>query len=466
MDCYQIHETVIRDVVDILVDVSKSVELGGGIDGIKNRGKSFKSISAASSNLTLVFPVIVSKNISIENAAMITKAIERKAASMLQILFSAISIADADNAMDYIKQFHQNLKLDSDITVDVFMDAMDKFIIQNESNTNFIYDKELYSMIREDMKNISYILPENISESGINSFKVYPQYKFGSSSIVREASQEEIEAKRAEREAKREEREANKDRREADKNRRDALGSVYDIAKKNTEIVKNNQERFRNQIIDSDVKKANELVPTTMIINFVSMDKGLAIPTTCVIGIKAKMYPIDSEDIINRIIIKNQDNNGFQKFIRASTREISFFKDFVFAIDRAKMDALSSSKRGSSSKFWKVLERRALKGKIRRTLGQINDATSITTLVVSQEEVEYLKKTENINIENPKVIRGIMESYGLMSFVIVDESMEVSKFIFDTGEDVYENLAFSSLEREANDSSYKKVINLMTKMSR
>jgi hypothetical protein len=430
MDCYQIHETVIRDVVDVLVDVSKSVELGG-IDGIRNRGKSFKSISAASSNLTLVFPVITSKNISIENASMITKAVERKAASMLQILFSAICISDSDNAVDYVKQFHQNLKLDSDVTVDAFMDAMDKFIIQNESNTNFTYDKELYTAIREDMKNISYVLPDNISESGINAFSVYPQYKFGSSSIVKETKNDS-----------------------------------YEDAKNISSAIKNVNDMFKNQIVSSDVNKANELVPTTMIINFVSMSGETSIPITCIIGIKAKMYPIDSEDIINRIIIKNQDNNCFQKFIRASTREISFFKDFIFAIDRAKLDALSSSKKGSSSKLWKVLERRALKGKIRRTLGQINDATSITTLVVSQEEVEYLKKSENINIENPKVIRGIMESYGLMSFVIVDESMELAKFIFDTGEDIYENLAFNYLEREASDNSYKKVINLMTKMNR
>jgi len=431
MDCYQIHETVIRDVVDVLVDVGKSIELGGGIAGIRNRGKSFKSISAASSNLTLVFPVIASKNIIIENSSMVAKATERNAASMLQILFSAIAISDTDNAMDYVKQFHQNLKLDSDVTVDAFMDAMDKFIIQNESNDNFIYDKELYTAIREDMKNLSYVLPENISESGINAFSVYPQYRFGSSSIVKEAKNDS-----------------------------------YEDAKNISSAIKNVNDMFKNQIVSSDVNKANELVPTTMIINFVSMANGTPIPTTCIIGIKAKLYTIDSEDIINRIIIKNQDNNGFQKFIRASTREISFFKDFIFAIDRAKLDALSSSKRGSSSKFWKVLERRALKGKIRRVLGQVNDSTAITTLVVSQEEVEYLKKSENINVENPAVVRGIMESYGLMSFVIVDEAMEVAKFIFDTGEDVYENLAFGYLEREASDNSYKKVINLMTKMSR
>ncbi len=122
----------------------------------------------------------------------------------------------------------------------------------------------------------------------------------------------------------------------------------------------------------------------------------------------------------NRIVIKNQDRNGLLKLIKATTREISFVRDFLLAIDKAKIDALSHSNRGSSSKMWKILERRALKSKIRRTLGQINDASAISTIVISQEEVEFLKKTENIDIENPNVIRPIMESYNLMGVCIVD----------------------------------------------
>jgi hypothetical protein len=57
-----------------------------------------------------------------------------------------------------------------------------------------------------------------------------------------------------------------------------------------------------------------------------------------------------------------------------------------------------------------------------------------------------------------------MESYNLMCFVIVDEVNEYAKFLFDTGEDSFETLSFSSLERESSDSTYKKVVNLMTKM--
>ena len=203
-----------------------------------------------------------------------------------------------------------------------------------------------------------------------------------------------------------------------------------------------------------------------MIVNFTSVNYDTPIQDQMVIGVKAKIYPVDSVDILNRITIKNQDNNGMLKFVRATTREISFVKDFMFAIEKAKIDALSQSKRGSSSKLWKILERRAVKSKFRRTLGHTNDASAISTLVLSQEEVEYLKKTENIDIENPSVIRPIMESYNLMGVCIVDESMEVAKFIFDTGDDIYESLSFSHLERENNNGMDRKVINLMTKMVR
>ena len=209
-------------------------------------------------------------------------------------------------------------------------------------------------------------------------------------------------------------------------------------------------------------------MPTMMIVNFVTENKegGDCITNSAVIGVKAKMYPVSSLDIIDRIKAKNKDNNGFNNFIRATTREISFWKDFVFAIDKAKIDALSSSRRGSSSPIWKLLERRALKSRIRRTFRMTNDATAITTLVMSQNEAEYLMKNENINIMNATVARTIMESFNLLSISIVDESIEVARFIFDTGDDDYESLTFSALERESSDNTYKRVVNLMTKMSR
>lgn len=438
MNCEMIHETVIRDIADVIYDIKNSDEL----KGFRNK-KSFRSVAQASSNLTLVFPVAVSKNANIENAAMVTKAIERKAVSMLQMLFAAMNISAVENGTEFISQFHTNLKMDNKITVDGFIDALDKFVVNNES---VVSDMELFEAAKRDLKNLNHVLPESLNESSINDYRVYPQAYFGESRVVNEARGNNINVNIQSSGSKR--------------NSRDL--SDLDNAK----LVKTNVDIIKSQLLDSDVKKANELVPTMMIVNFISTSYGDPIETQLVIGVKAKMYPVDSVDILNRIKVKNQDNNGLLKFVRATTREISFVKDFMFAIEKAKIDALSQSKRGSSSNMWKVLERRAVKSKIRRALGQTNDASAITTLVVTQEEVEYLKKSENIDIEKPGVIRPIMESYNLMGVCIIDESMEIAKFIDDTGDDVYENLAFSHLERENKNGMDRKVINLMTKMAR
>ena len=421
-----IHETIIRDVIDIITTVKDTDE----VQMLRNRnsGQSFKSITSKASDLILVFPVIVSKNLNIENAAMVAKAIERKAVSLLQMLFSAIQITDSDDVFDYLSRFHTNIKKR---TVDEFINAMDKMV--NESSI-IVKDKEVYSAVMEGLKYISTPIPEDINESSLSDYKVIPSMSMGgNTTVIKEAP---IDA------------------------------SAPRDGKNITGMRKDNFDMLKGQVLDTDVKKANELMPTSVIINYVSMQDGEPIHQQSIIGVKAKIYTADSTDIINRLIVKNKDNNYLQQIIRATTREISFFKDFVFAIDKAKIDALSQSRKGSSSKLWKILERRAVKSKFKQALAAKNDSTAISTLVVSQEDVETLKKMENINVESPSVIRPIMESYNLMGFCIVDESTEVAKFIFDTGDDMYESLSFTLLERESKDNSTKKIINLMTKLSR
>lgn len=459
-NCETIHETSIKDIVTLASDTSKEVK-----DMIQRRrgvAGNWKSIAQASSNLTLVFPVLTTRSIEIENATMISKAIERKAVTMLQMLFSAINISDSTDLFDYIKRFHTNINFnDGAIGIDDFIEVMDTIgndsasASTNESSFIEITDREIYEAAMADLKNLSFFLPDNISENSVNDFKIHST-PYGSNIVL----EKKIDFSRFDMLKREKEAEAQRMRDEEKYNR--------DLSMDNSTLRKGKTDFLKNQILDSDIKKANELIPTMMVVNFHSISTGTPIKfDQGVIGVKAKLYPIDSMDIINRIRIKNEDHNGFTKFIKASTREISFWKDLVFAVDQAKIDAIANTKRGSTSKMWKVLERRALRSKIRRTMGsKANDGAAISTLVVSQEEVEYLKKNDNLNIENPKIIRAIMESYNFMGICIVDEANEVAKFLFDTGNDDYETLSFRNLERESSDGSYKKVINLMTKLSR
>ena len=223
---------------------------------------------------------------------------------------------------------------------------------------------------------------------------------------------------------------------------------------------------FKKQLMDTDVKKANELVPSMLIVNY-AIDLGNqkeALQTSAIIGVKTRLVPLDSFEILQKLVSKNKDKSGLVKLIRATTGETKFIKDFILAVDKAKVDALTKSKKGSVNPIWKVLERRSAVSDLRKALGQKNDASPITTLVITQEEVDFLKKESGMNMDDANTANYILHSYNLMGLVIVDESTETAKFLFDGEFDTFDMLPFGALEREAGDASmYKKVINLMSK---
>lgn len=457
-DTKTIHESIIRDIIDL-------ANIADGDDMTVNpfSNKVYKSVAAATDKLTLIFPVFCSNNISIENSVMVSKAIERKCVTMMQMLFSAMQISDAKNAIDYISKFHGNLDASLDdvasLTVDDYVDMINKYASTQEHAV--FNDAKAWQQLSESVKNFNYTLPEDINESSLNNYRVDHMGNSINISIIKEDKIDDDIKKQLDYQAK-----AYKNVIRTSKEinvLQQRMKNINRATRLDYRQMKSMNDMDRERVFTTDIKKANELVPTMMVVNFYNAQTGLY--TSAVIGIKAKLYPLDSMDIVNRLMLKNKDNQGFHNFIRATTREISFWKDFVFAVDKAKIDALGV-RRGSTSKIWKVLERRALFGKYKRMIGAGNESAAISSLVVSKEDVETLKKEYNINIEKAAVIRPIMESYSLMCCVIIDEGVESAKFIFDTGHDEYETLSFSHLERDAQDNSYKKIVNLMTKMSR
>ncbi len=453
MKCQQLHETIVKDIIDVIDDV-KNFDQVEWIGKRNNVG----SIAKRSSNLILVFPVICSSSININTATIITKAIERKCVSLLQILFSSIQLTSADNMYDYIKQFHTNLDVGTNLTLDDFMTIMDKMV---DEGAVTVTDYELYEAVKEDMHNINYYLPTEFNPRSINDLSVRKgNTMFGESAVICEAKDTAW---------------VNITDKDKFKN---ALGGLVNqsvsnaMKKRGKEIADQNKDiskatdYFRYQLSTGEVQKANELMPSTMIVNFTTRnDDGNYFTTTGIIGVKAKLYPVDAMDIVNRIASKYKDSNGLFNLVRASTREISFFRDLAFAIDKAKMDAVNMARESNNAKMFKVLERRAAKNKFSSLLKK-NDASPITSLVISQEEVEYLKKYNSVDMEKSYVTRSILEKYNLMDIVIADESLEVAKFLFDDGDGAFETLPFDALEKEAKDSSYKKVVNLMSRLSR
>ena len=550
-----IHETVIRDVIELISDLTddgKSV-----IDKVTGqRGlNGYRNIARGTRDLTLTFPVIVTNATSVETASMIAKAIERKAVTMLQMLFSAVSITNADNALDYIKKFHTNLDVDGNMGVDDVIDLANQISTMESTETGFkVNNQALFDEAVENFKRFrDHFLPDAVNEHSLNDFMVNPNgmrvvtekvHTFGKwtaaqgrvfrlsrpntpedamdmsqayqvalqqaddkiaqirTNMADLNAEKRAEAQRAQatiddykrklqnakdaaelskirdqmqREMDKyqwtqkldQQKEKYEDKVKILKDKAEGLAakeSISKILKNRMDIDKMRADMAREMVINTDIKKANELIPSMMVIQFCTVSASeTPIVSTAVIGVKARLQYVLSQDMRDRIIAKNTDKNGLFNLIKATTGQISFWKDFIFAVKKAKLDGLSTSGKGSSSPIWKLLERRAIMSKIRRWTGTVNDAAAISTLVISQDEADILMKEERIDVMRPATIHAIMNAYNVMCFVVVDEVMEKVHFLFDYGSNSYETMSFSHLEREEGNGAYKKVINLLTK---
>ena len=417
-----------------------------------------QNIATAAKGLTAIFPVIVTEATPLDQAVMISKAVERKCVGLLEMLFASASIADASNAYDYLSKFHNNIddKLDwSNANIDDILDAgidVNKAYSAGSQGLNAATEiaiRDGMKAVQEDVKqNCRYYLDECLNPNSINDYLV--RQVFGEASIsirhgVRTSS-----------------------RTVDDQNGTTIRYDDSDAAM--VTDIKNAYDALNKSIIKTDVDKANEAMPSLMIVRFTSVaDLGdshntNAIENVCVIGVKAMIHYVSSADMVNKIMLKNSDRRGLFNFIRATTREISFFKDFLFSVDRAKVDALSKVGKGSSSSIWKLLELRANQAKRNKQIFK-NDAScsAIATIVISKDEADLIKKYHRLDIKNPGTLLSIMRGYSFMCAVIVDEAMERVDMLWDDGTKNFETYSFMSLEREESSGMYKKVINMVSK---
>lgn len=452
----------------------------GTISGTSSTGfKMNSNIAKEAKGLTAVFPVLVSESVSVEQAQMIAKAAERKYVTMFQMLFAASQITDAKSAQSYLKKFHNNItsSLDlSDMTVDDVIDFANKLDeeVQTTALTNARITEAAKAVLEDLAFNESYtkVLAENLNPVSLNNYKVKTVFGDYKATQVSEANDDYYTVEDRSDSTEWEGRDDNngnvyKQRTNTTTRRtpitaRDRAATLKD---KNATL-KDKADIISKQIVTTDIKKANEATPSLMIINFVTQADGKdnEIVNTAVIGVKCVIHYIPSSEMMNRMVLKNTDRRGLLNFIRATTGEIQFFRDFLFAIDRAKIDAVAKTNKGSNSRIWKMLEIRANRSKMNTTARADNAAcAAITMLVLSKAEVDIIKQSYRLDLSKASTMLSVMKGYNFIGVAVIDEVNEKVDFLYDDGTKNFETISFMSLEREQGAGEYKKMINTLVK---
>jgi len=216
-----------------------------------------------------------------------------------------------------------------------------------------------------------------------------------------------------------------------------------------------NRARTSVKLSDNDIKKCNELVPTTLSVS-VQQIKGDNFGTMLnfVLGIKGVMHPVNSEEMVSNLLDGYKSGNKFFNFLRWTSGEISFFKDLLFNIDGIKEDVVKKHNKGSH--WWTTLKRNRTLARTKNAIGNItkgkNRILPNATIVCSMEEVMEIQDVYGVDLMEVRNVLRLMDRYFLLGFVVVDESQELCYFIFD-GERDYQALSFKGLERENNNKN-------------
>lgn len=211
---------------------------------------------------------------------------------------------------------------------------------------------------------------------------------------------------------------------------------------------------FVADIKDTDIKKVNNMMPSVLVVKLHIKESGVT--TNVAVGVKAKIQYVPQDEVIYRISSKNKDKNMLFNFIRSTTREISFLKDFLFALDKAKLDAIKIQK--SSNSVWKILERRAVRNRV-RMFNNDGGYGGIVSLVISADTLATLNKEYDFKASISEV-ENLISQYNLLAFFVADDVNERATYLFDDASRQFTTVSYTALEK-TDSREYKKIINLL-----
>ena len=461
------------DLISVIKDLVSVVKNSKEQKKKKDNNYLGGSISKYSKNMVLTFPVLCDDTLSIETAQMISRVNEKNITTMLQLLFSSMSIK-GNNGAEVLAQFHKNIE---NTSMDDIVNTLNSIAGTQESAIERARDREALKIMTESLKSIKTFPKESLNEKSLSDYLVR---NYGNKTIVYEAPQvdpniEAIKNRSAQRGAEaaygqgepRDQREEDKFQyqiyRDQEKDRRDDEKSARD-SRRDKRDNQNDEINFASkQIVPQDVKKANELQPTLMVVKMNDVDENGNIinKMTFYAGVKSRLIACTSMDIVERLVAKNKARLNFKNFLRATSGEIKW-RDFLFCWDQAKVNARNAVKKGEAATMWNLLEKRSTKNNANKIRRSGNDASAITSLVINQETVNYINSTYRIDINSPKEAKKLMDEFNFLAIIICDESNEAARFLYD-GNDNYELLSYSALSREVAEKNLKKEINLINK---
>ena len=154
---------------------------------------------------------------------------------------------------------------------------------------------------------------------------------------------------------------------------------------------------------------AGSLVPTLVSATITVDGK----PREFMIAIKGTAHVVPREQMDSMLVDAVHNNELAFKIIKWSKGETRFFRDFVFGIKDARSDAVAMR---SANAWLPALKRRKMASKA--FVGGGAPVSPISTLIITDIDVENVKAATGIDISRPVVARKMIKDYFLLGLMI------------------------------------------------
>lgn len=202
---------------------------------------------------------------------------------------------------------------------------------------------------------------------------------------------------------------------------------------------------------DMDMKKANEAIPifTKANIGFIVDGTEEVVERDVLVGVKAYIHKAPTAELVNDIYNCIINKRKFLKFVKFVTGEERSLSDLLFGIKELRTDALDAH--GGAGEWRSAFRQRRRWAKMSVPY-LMKEYTPNGTLVITMNEVEFIKEQYGIDIMNPDHVKMIMDADFLLGFVVIDQSEEMVYVTYDGHGYGFQQYTYAMLERESNQS--------------
>ena len=202
-----------------------------------------------------------------------------------------------------------------------------------------------------------------------------------------------------------------------------------------------------------DMQKANDAIPffAKATVGFIVEGNNAeeVVNRDVLVGIKAFVHRVESRELINNLYNTIINKRKFLKFVKFVSGEEKSLSDLLFGFKELRDDALNT--RNNAGRWVSALKhrRRMAKASVPYLM---KEYTPNGTLVMTKNEVDYIKSEYGINLMDAAHVKMIMDDQFLLGFVVVDQSEELVYVVYDGHDYGFQTYTFPMLERERSQS--------------